>query len=101
MPPDRSDSSRTQAIKVGSSPDAVAIGDVTGDGRNDVVMTTRYYFDAANDYRLRVFVQTKSGGLAPPVSYATAATYGNGPDTVAIADMNNDGRKDVVLGSTA
>jgi hypothetical protein len=65
MPPDRSDSSRTQAIKVGSSPDAVAIGDVTGDGRNDVVMTTRYYFDAANDYRLRVFVQTKTGSRRP------------------------------------
>src|SRR5207245_1246945 len=29
-----------QAVPVGSSPKAVAVGDVTGDGRNDVVLTT-------------------------------------------------------------
>jgi FG-GAP repeat len=50
---------------VGSWPEAVAIGDVTGDGRNDVVMTTSFYFDDAHDYRLWVFAQ---------------ATYGNRPE---------------------
>ena len=37
---------------VGSWPEAVAIGDVNADGRNDVVMVTSTYFDAANDYHL-------------------------------------------------
>src|SRR6476659_794921 len=37
-----------QATPVGSWPEAVAIGDVNGDGRNDVVMTTSYYFDPTN-----------------------------------------------------
>ena len=32
-------------IATGSWPEAVAIGDVTGDGRNDVALVTSYYFD--------------------------------------------------------
>jgi fibronectin type 3 domain-containing protein len=87
-----------QAIPVGSWPEAVAIGDVSGDGRNDVVMTTSYYFDPGADYRLWVFVQAPDGTLSPPVSYSTAATYGNRPDSVAIGDITGDARADVVVG---
>jgi hypothetical protein len=81
-----------EAYWVGSWPDAVAIGDVTGDGRNDVVMTTHFYFDDANDYKLWVFAGRADGELAAPVQYATAATYTNGPDSVAIGDITGDGR---------
>src|SRR5919198_360292 len=87
-----------QAVPVGSSPEAVAIGDVTGDGRNDVVMTTSYNFDAANDFRLWVFAQAADGTLAPPVSYATAAVYTNRAQSIALGDITGDGRADVVLG---
>ena len=73
------------ATSVGSSPDAVAIGDITGDGRADVVMTTWYANDPADDYRLFVFAQATTGQLAAPVSYPTAATYGHKPDSVAIS----------------
>jgi hypothetical protein len=89
-----------EAYWVGSWPDAVAIGDVTGDGRNDVVMTTHFCFDDANDYKLWVFAGRADGELAAPVQYATAATYTNGPDSVAIGDITGDGRQDVVLGLT-
>jgi hypothetical protein len=86
------------AYSVGSSPEAVAIGDVTGDGRNDVVMTTGYYSDPANDYRLFIFAQTGAGLSATPVSYATAATYTHLPQSIAIGDVTGDGRADVVIG---
>lgn len=88
-----------QAFDVGSWPAAVAVGDVTGDGRNDVVMTTDFYFDPANDYRVWVFAQTAGGGLATPVSYPSAAGTSD-LDSVAIADITADGRKDVVVGAT-
>jgi hypothetical protein len=88
-----------QAVPVGSAPAAVAIGDVTGDGRNDVVMTTDYA-GSANDFRLWVFAQTVGGDLAAPVSYATAGSYVNRLDSVAIGDITGDGRADVVLGVT-
>lgn len=87
-----------QWYPVGSSPEAVAIGDVTGDGRNDVVMTTSFYFDPDNDYRLWLFAQRPDGSLAAPVSYATAATYTARPNSVSIGDLTGDGRADVVLG---
>jgi FG-GAP-like repeat/Domain of unknown function DUF11 len=87
-----------EAYPVGSWPEAVAIGDVTGDGRNDVVMTTSFYFDEPNDYRLWVFAQAADGTLSAPVSYPTAAAYGNRPESVAIGDLTGDGRADVVLG---
>src|SRR6187551_2408785 len=63
-----------QAFATGSWPEAVAVGDVTGDGRADVVMTTGFYFDSANDYRVWVFAQTAAGTLATPVSYPTGST---------------------------
>jgi hypothetical protein len=87
-----------QPISVGSSPAAVAVGDVTGDGRSDIVMTTDYDNDPANDFRVWVFAQTSTGQLAPPVSYVTAGSYGHWLDSVAIGDITGDGRKDVVLG---
>ena len=85
-------------IPTGSWPEAVAIGDVNNDGRNDVVLTTSYNNDAANDYKIFVFLQNAAGGLDPPVKYATSCSYGNRPETVAIGDINNDGRNDVVIG---
>lgn len=81
-----------QAISVGSWPEAVAIGDVNNDGRNDVILTTSYYFDQENDYHLFVFLQNSSGGLSSPIKYPA----GNG-ESVDIADLNNDGRNDVVV----
>jgi hypothetical protein len=88
-----------EAIPVGSWSEAVAIGDVSGDGRNDVVMTTSYYFGPGADYRLWVFVQAPDGTLTPPVSYATAGTYGSRPTRLRSATSpGTGGRADVVVG---
>lgn len=79
------------AIPTGSWANAVAIGDVNGDGRNDVVLATTFYNDPSNDYTLFVFLQTPSGALAAPVRYPGV----NGA-SVAIGDVNGDGRNDVI-----
>ncbi|MEP7042168.1 MAG: VCBS repeat-containing protein [Dokdonella sp.] len=56
------------AYPVGSWPDSVAIFDVNGDGRNDVVLTTTFYFDTVNDYHVFVFLQAADGSLNAPIS---------------------------------
>jgi len=87
-----------QTIAVPSEADAVAVGDVTGDGRADVVVTTGYSFNAANDFHLVVIAQAADATLLPPVMYATAGSYTARPGSVAIGDVDGDGRADVAVG---
>ncbi|MCL4872140.1 MAG: PKD domain-containing protein [Anaerolineae bacterium] len=72
------------------SGDGVAVGDVTGDGLNDVVMA---YGGNSPYSKLAVFAQTPDGVLS------LAATYDayDIPEPVEIADVNLDGRLDVVV----
>jgi chitinase len=83
------------ATATGSWPEVVAIGDLNGDGRNDVALATSYYADPDNDYMLFVFLQDESGGLLPPVKYPISTGRVTG---MTIGDVDHDGRADVVLG---
>ena len=78
-----------QDFPVGSFPEAVAIGDMNHDGRNDVVLLTSFYFDPVNDYHLFVFLQNELGGLDAPVSYPTQGTNIYRPVSLALGDVNH------------
>ena len=82
----------------GSNAKSTAVGDVTGDGRDDVLVATSFYFDDANDGRLFVFPQTPDGDLAAPVKHTLHAMGGGG---IAIADIDGDGDNDVAVASGA
>src|SRR3954451_3732055 len=86
-----------QSIALGSDTKAVAIGDVTGDGRADVVATSAQGSYA--DYRVYVVASLPDGTLAAPVSYPTPGTGTNRIESVAIGDITDDGRADVVVGA--
>ncbi len=85
------------AIPTGSSADVVAIGDVNNDGLKDVVVGTGFYFDDANDYKVFVFLQNSLGYLSTPVKYSYGVSY-PGLTSIDIADLNNDGLNDVIVG---
>jgi hypothetical protein len=73
-------------------PTALAIGDLSGDGRADVAVLTRTGAPASG--RLEVFVQGVSD-LYP----APALTVPDGPLSIAIADWNADSKPDAAVAS--
>jgi uncharacterized delta-60 repeat protein len=79
-------------FSTGNYPYWVALGDVNGDGKPDVVVA-----DASGN-TVSVFQNTSTPGsfgtnsLAPRVAFAT----GSGPREVVLADLDGDGRLDIV-----
>jgi hypothetical protein len=67
----------------------IGVGDVTGDGRNDVIVG--YGGNRPSSF-VAVFSQTASGTLAAPVSYPSYDI----PEPVDVADVDLDGRADVL-----
>lgn len=75
----------------GGSLIGVAVGDVTGDGRDDLVVSLDY---PTTEDKIAVYPQNISGTLDPPVKYQV--DIGASP-SVKIVDVNHDGLKDVVV----
>lgn len=81
---------------INSDAEVVAIGDVTNDGRNDVVVATRYNGNP-NDNKVLVFRQNSNGTLSNYTSYTYLPSAGS-VTSIDIADLNQDNRKDVIIG---
>ena len=82
---------------VGSWPAGVAIGDVTGDGRNDALMTTTFYAGEKSDGKLIVFRQRRDGSLAAPKAYPTHNGRNFLENGVAVGDLSGDGLLDAAV----
>lgn len=78
----------------GEGPYDLAVGDLTGDGRPDLVI-------GHENYRVTVLANNAAGGFAAPLTYTVGGTYA-GPlfPTVALGDVDRDGDFDVLYGNT-
>jgi hypothetical protein len=66
--------------------DAFAVGDLNGDGKNDVVV-----LDSGNGGYLNIFLQNSSGTLNSSVLISAYSPFG-----LEIADINGDGLNDII-----
>ncbi len=88
------------AYDPGGDAASVAIGDVTGDLLDDVVLTTDRADDPTHAYSVWVYPQQADGSLGDPLQTATTGGAGS-PMAVALADLDEDGDLDAAVTTDA
>ncbi len=85
-----------QTFATGSEPLSVAVADLTGDGRPDLIVANY------SSNTVSVLLNTTAPGATTP-SFAAQQTFatGNKPESVAAADVNGDGRPDLIVANGA
>lgn len=84
------------AYDPGGDAASVAIGDVTGDRLDDIVLTTATATDPAHGYSVWVYPQQPDGSLGAPLQTPTTAGSGSSM-AVALADLDEDGDLDAAV----
>ncbi|MHB8648354.1 MAG: FG-GAP repeat domain-containing protein, partial [Thermomicrobiales bacterium] len=72
---------------VGIGPDATAVADLNGDGKQDLVVANH------KNNTVSVLLGKGDGTFAP----GSPITVGAGPVALVLADLNNDGKQDLVV----
>lgn len=78
----------------GSYADSVVIGDVNGDGFPDLVVSNMGTNEFDSEGEVSVLLGNGDGTFQPPLAYDSG---GSDAESVALADVNGDGRPDLVV----
>ena len=85
----------------GDAPASVAIADVNGDGHPDLVVGNTSSCPGCTDAAwVGVLLGNGDGTFRPVTAYRTGGFANGGVVAVAAADVNGDGRVDIVVGNT-
>jgi len=81
----------------GNGASSVAVADVNGDGKPDLVVTNLCANSESCAYgSVSVLLGNGDGTFQPPVSYNSGGTL---PNSLVVADVNGDGKPDLVVTS--
>jgi hypothetical protein len=84
-----------QTFSVGINPQAVAVGDFNGDGRPDLAVAN------FGNNSVLVLLDTTAAGSGTASFFARPFVVGGSPTALAVADVNGDGRPDLVVANSA
>jgi hypothetical protein len=78
---------------------AIAVADVNGDGVPDLIVANECASSTCLDFgedpsKISVLLGNGSGTFSPPLTFPTG---GYGADSIAVADLNGDGKPDIVV----
>lgn len=76
---------------------AAQVADLGGDGRGDLLVATLFGAAPATDYRVLLYAAQADGSLGTPRELPAGADIGCRPFAVAVADLDADGRRDVLV----
>ena len=81
-----------QTFATGTAPQSVTAADVNGDGKPDLIVTN------SNDDTVSVLLNTTAPGASTP-SFALQQAFATGsyPYSVTVADVNGDGKLDLIV----
>jgi type VII secretion-associated serine protease mycosin len=90
------------STRIASWTEAAAFADVTGDGELEALVTASRYNDPANDERLHVLRRDTAGAwVVPGERHPIPGGLGIGGGPITVADLDDDGVDEVLVGGTA